>query len=290
MAENATPFNLADVQQTLTRRWKAVALFVIIVAVLTVLCLFFILPAYYRSAAIVVAANPALADKARIFNDNIEGLYSTFGSSDDLDRLYGIANLDTTYKMLVDEFNLVKYYKLRAGNALDRRKAILKLRDDLQLQKTETYQLKIMVWHKDKQVAASMANRMVEIVKNMAEELLQQTNKSALNNLRELKKKVETQVRQYADSTQPIPTSGNYALWQNRQISMLDQLKQFDKAINEYELAITNKQPALFVLESAYASAKADKPKKAEVLIGAVLAALLFGIISVLVYDRNHSR
>jgi len=95
-----------------------------------------LVPKYYRSFAILVPANPALADKARLFNTNIEGLYSYFGTGDDLDRLFGIASMDTVYKQLVDSFHLVDYYQLtNADKGINRRKAVLELREDLTFQK-----------------------------------------------------------------------------------------------------------------------------------------------------------
>ena len=91
-----------------------------------------LIPKYFQSTAIVVAANPALADKARFFNNNIQGLYSNFGSGDDLDRIYGLANLDTAYKLLVDEFELISYYQLNDDSIkLRRRKAVLLLKEVL---------------------------------------------------------------------------------------------------------------------------------------------------------------
>ena len=117
-----------------------------------------LIPKYFQSTAIVVAANPALADKARFFNNNIQGLYSNFGSGDDLDRIYGLANLDTAYKLLVDEFELISYYQLNDDSIkLRRRKAVLLLKDDIQLSKTDLSQLKISVWHKDNKTSAAIA-------------------------------------------------------------------------------------------------------------------------------------
>jgi len=106
-------FNLVQTVALLQKRWKTILFFVLAtVAVASVTV--FLVPQYFRSSAIIVSANPALADKARLFNSNIQNLYSYFGSGDDLDRIYGIADMDITYKKLVDEFSLINITSLLA--------------------------------------------------------------------------------------------------------------------------------------------------------------------------------
>ena len=160
-----------------------------------------LIPKYFQSTAIVVAANPALADKARFFNNNIQGLYSNFGSGDDLDRIYGLANLDTAYKLLVDEFELISYYQLNDDSIkLRRRKAVLLLKDDIQLSKSDLSQLKISVWHKDNKTSAAIANRIVKFVQEMEEGFWKNNYQSTLENLQASIKKMENDVKVISDS------------------------------------------------------------------------------------------
>ncbi len=157
-------FNLVQVTDTLQRKWKTILLFVLACAIVATITVF-VVPQYFRSSATVVSANPALADKGRFFNNNIQALYSYFGSGDDLDRIYGVGDMDTSYKKLVDEFSLVNYYQL-SGDSLPllRRKAVMLLKNDLSFQKTEQNQLKIIAWTKNKQLAADLVNRLVAII------------------------------------------------------------------------------------------------------------------------------
>ena len=86
-----------QVLQKYTRFILLFTLFAMLVAFATVM----LVPQYFRSSARIIAANPQLADKSRLFNENIQGLYSYFGSGDDLDRIIGVADMDTTYYQLV---------------------------------------------------------------------------------------------------------------------------------------------------------------------------------------------
>jgi hypothetical protein len=123
-----------QVLQKHTRFILLFTLFAMLVAFVTVL----LVPKYFRSGARIIAANPQLTDKSRLFNENIQGLYSYFGSGDDLDRIIGVADMDTTYFQLVDQFNLIDYYRLDNDSLpLLRRKAVLKLKKDISFQRTE---------------------------------------------------------------------------------------------------------------------------------------------------------
>lgn len=281
-------FNLIDVIATLQRSRKSIVTFVVasvVIATITV----FLMPKYYRSIAIVVAANPALADKARLFNPNIEGLYSNYGSTDDLDRIYGMANLDTVYKQLVHEFNLINYYKLKGTDtALLQRKAVLALRDDLTLQKTELSQLKIYIYTKDNNFSAQIANRMVDIIQQMAQAVWK---KNYANSLAQLNKEIatfESTILMISDSlnnTNINPTTAT--LLNNKKNLLLQQINDYQKSANEFSLAIANNPPALIVLERAYPSAKADKPKKLVVIIWAFVISLIFACATALLYNRK---
>jgi uncharacterized protein involved in exopolysaccharide biosynthesis len=288
MRQNPSSLNLADVMEVLHKQWKMIAAFVTIVLIITAALLFFVLPKYYKSVAVVIAANPELADKAHLFNNNIESLYSTFGNEEDLDRIRGIADLDTTLKLLVDEFNLADYYKVKGNSNQKRHDAILKLRDDITIQKTELYQLRVIVYTKNNELSANIANRLIEIVENMAENIWLSSYKKTLDEINQSKQQLEKQVLSMSDSLKRLnPSSGAAMVMTGNRSSLLEQLQQYEKTASEYKLAINNKTPALIVLEKAYPSAAADKPDKLIVLVIAFFSSFLFALIACLVYEQK---
>ncbi len=284
----SSELNLVDVVAVLQQQFKKIVLFVFICLVIATATVF-VMPKYYKSTAIVVAANPALADKARLFNTNIQGLYSNFGSGDDLDRIDGLANLDTTFKLMVDEFKLINYYKLKDENtALAKRKAVLNLREDVQLQKTDLGQFKFMVTTKDKQLSANIANKMVVTVQQMEEDIWQKNYQSSLDKINTSVKELEQEVAAINDSLKLMDITKDAALmYTNKREALLQQLKQYYTAANEFKLAISNKSPALYIIENASPAAKHDKPKKLEVLIATLIISFVFGCLIALVYNRK---
>jgi hypothetical protein len=279
-------FNLVTVVAALQKRWTTIVFF-IIASVMAAAITVYLMPAYYRSTATLVSANPVLADKARFFNSNIQGLYSYFGSGDDLDRIAGIADLDTTYKKLVDEFNLVRYYKLENDSlTLLRRKAVLCLRKDLTLQKTDKNQLLIKVWTKDRDLSASLVNRMVSLVEETESKVWQTHYSLAIGNLQQAVAGMETKYSTLSDSLlRAAPARKELLAVQMR--TLLDQLQQYRKTADEFALALQTSPAVLYVQEAAVPAAKAERPDKLAVLIVTGLVSFAFICILVLVNDRK---
>ncbi len=279
-------FNLVQAGELLQQRWKTIVAGTLLTGVVATVTVF-MLPGYFRSAATIVSANPALADKARLFNNNIQGLYSYFGSGDDLDRITGIADMDTTYKKLVDEFALVNYYKLSGDDhALLRRKAVLHLRDDLSFQRTEQGQLKIIAWTKEKALSANIVNRMVAIISEMETGIWTANYAQVLTNLNSSIADMEAQYRKISDSLSTI-NGGNRELAAVQMQTLLEQLKQYRKSADEFKLATQTQPAVLYVLESAVPAAKAERPHKLNSILVALLLGFVFSSLLVLVSNRN---
>jgi uncharacterized protein YoxC len=159
-------FNIASVWQAITRRWKIITVFTLGMVGLAFVVLM-IVPKYYKSTAVIIAANPALADKNRLLDHNIQHLYSPYGSGDDLNRLYAIARLDTLKYQLVNEFDLKSYYEL-PSSMVGTREAVRALEQDIDLVKTENDELHITIMTRNKQLSANLANRLVQHIDSTA--------------------------------------------------------------------------------------------------------------------------
>lgn len=275
MNMQTSSFNLIQTTAVLQRRWKTILVFVIasvLIATVTV----FVVPKYFRSVSTLISANTALADKGRLFNQNINGLYSYFGSGDDLDRIQGIADRDTTYLQLVDEFSLIGYYKLKNDSiAILRKKASMRLQKDLSFKKTEQGQLQIIAWTKDKKLSADLVNRMVAIVEQTGTQIW--------------KKNYDQQIAKF-DSTLDI-LQKEFELMADKNSQRAKQLNEridaFSRVSDEFKIASQTVPPLLYVLEPASPAALAERPDKKSVIIAAALLALVFGCIVVLINNRN---
>ncbi len=257
--------------------------FAMIIAFITVM----IVPKYYRSSAGIIAANPQLTDKSRLFNENIQGLYSYFGSGDDLDRIIGVANMDTTYKQLTDQFNLISYYKLDDDSTpMLRRKAVLKLKKDISFQRTEEGQLRIVCWTKDSRLSADIIHAMITIVQRKLESIWLDNYQQAVSKLNASIVGTEQQYATLNDSITKA-SSANKVLLQKHMETLLDQLSTYRKTAASFKLMGETVPPALYVVEEAVPSAKAERPDKLNTVLISALAGFLFSILFLLLKDRR---
>lgn len=285
MQENT--FNLVSAWQLLQKQWKTIALFVAITvaaATITVFCV----PQYFRSKALIVPASTVLADKARLFNTNIQSLYSYFGNGDDMDRIYGVGAMDTTYKTLVDSFALVNYYGLEGNDvAVLKAKAVLKLQKDLVVQKTENGQLEIIAWTKNKQLSADLVNTMVQIIQQREGDIWQKVYQRSLSTLETSAKKMELEYEQLGDSLTKTKPPVHDLLAAKMEI-LLEQVKTFRKTANEYKLALSSPADVLFVMEHAVPAARAERPDKRAVILAAFIIGTVFSCLLVLLRNRKN--
>src|SRR5947209_8334503 len=91
-------------------RWGKFIWTLTLAAALVALIVCLLLPKEYLSTATALPANSVSADKARIFNSQIEALYSDIGTADELDRVEGTAVLDTIFIATLKSLGLEAHY------------------------------------------------------------------------------------------------------------------------------------------------------------------------------------
>ncbi|MES2773628.1 MAG: hypothetical protein V4722_05565 [Bacteroidota bacterium] len=268
-------FSLVPVWQIVWDWRKRIIAFVAIVSLATAVTVFF-LPKYYLSTLVAVPANPMLADKNNLFGNNIESLYSPYGGTGELDRISGIASLDTVYKALIKEFELVNYYGLPANEpAKSEYKALKALKSDLRIQQTEKGQLKILMWHKNAATAAAIVNRAGDITQQIAMNMQVQYHKQSLDNL-------------YA-FIKSLPVDTSHMSYSHGGDDSGAKLLQYQKMARELQLTIANNPTALIIQERGYAAGKEGKPKKIAIVASAFFLSLLFAVFTALLYHRKNT-
>lgn len=265
---------MPDLLSVIGKHWKLMLLLTLISTV-TALIVCLISPKQYLGTVTALPANTYLADKARIFNQNIEALYTEFGTPDELDKLEGTAKLDTIYLAAAKDFRLATHYGIdsTAGDALE--KAALKLRKNTAINRTGYGELKIKVWDKDNGTAASLANALLQKLNDIHQALQAENNRIVLEKLKE-DYGVKQKELQNADATSSDTVAVDNEV---RTTTIKTQLQQYSQLISEYELALQTNPKALLVVEGARPSPWADKPATAQILLFTFLASLLFSFL-----------
>lgn len=250
---------------TLLRNWWKPILLLLLLSLTAVGVVVFTKRPEYRSVATAVPASTYSSDKASLFNNNIEQLYTALGTPDDLDLVVGTGKLDTVYLAVTSQYNLQDHYKMEEKGEAAIYKAALLLKKNCKVTKSEYGELKVSVWDTDKNLAPQLANAVMAQLQTMHQYLQHAGNEIRLQSLLAMKEKL-TRERDTVAVNEVKET-------------ITSRLADYDKLIGEYQLIQSNKSPALLVVEYARASDWPDRPKRTQWMLGTAVLALLFSLL-----------
>jgi len=283
---------MPDLLLTFSKRWKLITL-ITLLATVVALIIALLVPKKYLSVATALPVNSVTGDKARIFNTNIEALYSDFGTPDELDRLEGTARLDTIFIAASERFNLGEHYSF--GNSTEGTYlAAIRLKKNSKISRSSYGELKVKVWDVDKIEAAELANFLMERIQELHQHLQNQSNLVVLDKLKQQYAVKQREYLEDADSVGKSPGGSLAAprseMSKARLLALTDQLKQYENMIGEYQLAATVNSPVLLMVENARPALWPDEPKVLAITLFTFFAALISSFLLVLFIDsRNRS-
>ena len=274
---------MPDFISVCSRWWKLIAGITLLTGLAAwIVCL--LLPKQYLSTATALPANSLVADKARIFNSNIEGLYPEIGLPDELDKVEGTATLDTLFIAASREFRLDTHYKMEpGGEALY--KAALKLKKNSRISRSAYGELKIRVGDKDPPQGAARANHLLKRLKEMHLHLQNENTTAILRKLKEECLLKEQQYRQIGNTSQG--SSSNTDLDNARKAVLLEQVKEYEKIMDQYDLYLKTNPPVLLTVEAARPALWADQPKTWQIIFLSLVAALACTVLMAVFLDSR---
>lgn len=274
---------MPDLFYLLSKWWKQI-FFIVLLSALIAGIIVFLKPKKYLSIATAVPASTVASDKARIFNENIESLYSDLGSSDDLDVIIGTGQLDTIYLAVTDQFNLYDHYKINGEGDTARRKAALLLKKNTRVIKSDYRELKVKVWDTDKNLAPQLANALMNKLQTIHQDIQNENNAATLSGLKTGMQKIKDSLNRIKSS---ISFMDNISTDTTGRIILMNQLQKYQQLIGEYQLMVDSKPPSLIVVENARPAICADKPKRWEIIIATAILSLLFSFLVALVLEKR---
>jgi tetratricopeptide (TPR) repeat protein len=277
---------MPDLLIILSRWWKFI-LGLTAGAVILAFIITLLLPKQYLSTATALPANSLVADKARILNANIEALYPEIGLPDELDKLEGTAALDTLFIAIANEFKLDEHYHIHTSDeSID--KAVLKLRKNSNISRTGYGELRVKVWDVDRNIAAAMANSFMNKLQALHQHLQNENNLVVLQRLKEAYASKEKLFNNYSDSV--VKTGAAQELMAAQKATILEQLKQYQLAMDQYELAIKTNPPVLLSVEKARPAVWSDRPKIFQILVLTAIAAFLFSFLLAVSFESRNKK
>lgn len=273
-----TYFNISELSAVIWNRWKFILFFTIGSVVMTAVAIVFI-PPKYTAITKVLPGNAVLADKARLFNADLQHLYSFFGSGDDLDRLMSMTSMDTSLKQVIRQFHLIDYYQVKEQDPnLGMYKTIRHFKKDLHLVKTVNNEMELSCTHTNKDTAAAIVNFMAEQTATKMQTIWKEQYAKISTSLDSSLANLTNQYNALAASS-----NNTDAVAKAKMGVLLTQIEQFNKLSIETKIAANTTPAAMIVLEKATPPAKISWPDKTVVLPLSALLGCLFSILLVLV-------
>lgn len=271
---------------TLLSKWKTkILLFLFILMAVSAIVLF-LTPNRYYSYCSAVSTNGELNDRGAVFNQNIDQLHHSLGNWNDLDRLYATCELDTSFKYIIQKFNLISHYNIHSeDSSLALQKAIKHMRSEqIKIEKTETGLLRIHVWDKNPKMASDIANEFMNYIETKNRMLQTQYNQNLLESIRNSILEKSSRFKTMSDSLKYVQ-GAERVLVELKVKNTLSEIEELEKIANQYQLAVKAQQPSLLVIDKAYPNLKHDSPKRLYTLLTILVTGLIFSIFSISILE-----
>ena len=227
------------------------------------------LPPYYLSTTTAIPANSRLTDVNRFNGSAARELYPVFGEADDLDRITNICRSSGLSGSLVKDFDLVAHYGLNATKTDASSQAMKKLMKNTEIEKTETGELRVRVWDRSPELAATMANAYLTRTDSIYRGLTRSVHADALSRL-------GYSISSLADSSK-------------MELSQTDPLLA-NEAASGLRIAKQSTPPALLVIDPAYPSVKPDRPDLLRNTLATLLVSAFTALTALLFFSPDRNR
>jgi uncharacterized protein involved in exopolysaccharide biosynthesis len=221
-------YSLIHVLSTLAKWKKQILIVTVLVALISIIGSL-MMPNYYISSTIVYAASPTLANPEPIGGG--EKIYYTYGTGEDLDRLFSIANSGTVKNAIINEFNLSKHYDIDTSSIKGKAKLALHFNKQYKTTKTKFDALMISVEDTDPKLARDIVKAIRLKIDSVAQTLVKESQLLTIQSLEEGIKNQMKDLTLYGDSltalkekykiTESYEQASSYALMSTENQSQL---------------------------------------------------------------------
>lgn len=169
------------------------------------------MPNYYQSSTILYPASPTLANPDPIGGG--EKSFFTYGTGEDLDRLFSIANSGEVKRYIIGKFDLAKHYDIDTSSAKGQAKLIEKFSKLYATTKTKFDGLQITVEDTDPTKARDMVREARVKIETIARGLIKESQRLGIKALEEGITNQETMLAISGDSLRIL--KGKYKIYES---------------------------------------------------------------------------
>jgi len=270
-------------------QWRKQILLLVVITLIVTTTIVFLVPKRYVSVATALPASSYATDKTSVFSQNLQTLYSTLGLPDDLDKMVGTAHLDTVYRYVIAQLDLTDHFGLNKTNVNAVGKAGLILKKHTRVIKSDYGELKVKVWDVDQDLAANLANAIMEKIQQIHQDIQTANNLMMLAKINEDYREKKIDYEKLTDSIQKSTNGSTAELMSAQRSSLLQQVQEDEKLLNQYNLMVNARPQALIIIEKATPALAPDRPKPLEAIIAATILSFFFGLLTALILSKRKS-
>ena len=310
-----------NIIQFIWQRRKLIGILTSIGAVASLIISFFITPLYLSTAVVFPAATSTVSFSEQ---RNAKASSMDFGEEEQAEQLVQILQSSKIRDKIVHQFDLMNHYEIKPTDANKNYLLGIAYSDHISFTRTRYGSIQIDVLDKDPKLAASIANKIVDLIDTVKNEMVKERTLPAY----EINKRKKDLIMQdlhiimtkldSLSSLGVVTSEGRANLFQayneangnedkkffKKQIdvnlkhgaefdglSMLRDEKmvkiaEFEAAYEQAESDANTNFNHKFVVEKAVVADKKEKPKKSIIIIVSTLATLMFSILALLIQQK----
>lgn len=301
-------FNLLAAIRIILKWKKHILILIVISAITASIFSVFIMDEWFLSYSTFYPTNQSLTDRSSIFgNEATQTEY--FGGKTDVNRVLTIANSVTVIDFIIDSFKLAEHYDVSKKKSYWRTIVRKKFEKKYEAIKTEHDAVEVSLYDTDPKIAADIVNTIVhkvdvlnrqhisdskqKIYSAIGEQIikLQGTVAMYIDTLATLGQQYKIKVSTGADGT-VLVDGADYRAVQTYK-TMLSQQNNANRELNnltnikgQLEVSLKNNETSLYILETAFASDRREKPVRSLVVLLTVLITAFVALIGVLLIEQ----
>lgn len=171
-------FSLLDILKVLGRWKKHIITTTAIIGIISVIGSL-TMPNYYQSSTTFYAAHPDLANPDPIGGEQTNKFI--YGTGDDLDRLFSVANSNSIQEFLIQKFDLFTHYNIDSTTLKGKAKMIKKFNKNYKTELTKYEAMTLSIEDKDPQIAYEMVVAAREKLSLLVQNILKRSQKKTLD-------------------------------------------------------------------------------------------------------------
>ena len=311
-------------QNLLVYIWKKRKIIFIITGIAAVLSLVasLLMTPIYRSTAIVFPAATSTVSFSE--QRNAKAAAMDFGEEEHAEQLVQILQSSRIRDRIVEEYDLMKHYNISSSDPNKYFKLVEKYGDNFLFVRTRYGSIQIDVLDKDPVLAADMANRIVDLIDTVKNQMIAERTIPAFDISKRKKEQLESQrdaiIRQldslgslgvvsldartnlfqaYVDAKNPadkaevkrtIDANMQYgSIYDGLETTLGEKIMQLEEFRVAYEQAESDANAQFshkFVVERAVVADKKDKPKRLIIVLLGTFGSFFFVVFALLISDR----